>query len=40
MKPHLIDRLLTIVLCLGLALSLWCVSVTFAANGSTASLVF
>jgi hypothetical protein len=40
MKPHLLDRLLTIFLCSGLVLSLWSLAMAYPALSQTAPTVF
>ena len=40
MKPRLIDRLLTICLCLDLALAFWCLSLRYAYHETMFATVF
>lgn len=40
MKPRLIDRLLTITLCIVLVLAFWCLSVSFAYHHDMFAAVF
>ena len=40
MKPKLIDRLLTVTLCVILVLAFWCLSLSFAYHDSMLAAVF